>query len=184
MHDVPTKAAPRVGFDNRIPKSGPEIFILRLKANSNHTMTVLGDEIVGIWVHWTGKKSEPHYEPSEECRACLQKRPKRWKGFLHCFDHVLGQEVFLELTPASASNLAKQLPKTGALRANRFSIRRGAGDSARMQIQLLTVAQQPEALPPQRDPRPSILKLWGIDDTEKEGWLPGEGEIASDFAGV
>lgn len=146
------------------PRVGPEIYILRLKANQLYTFTIFSPSMWGIFVHWNGKKSEPHFTQEDRCPGCISRRPKRWKGFLHCFCHELGQEVFLELTPASAHSLIGQLGSAGTMRGNRIQAKRGKGDNGRLIITVLTAVTSPDALGPAKDPQESIMALWGFPE--------------------
>lgn len=149
--------------DPNPPREGPEIFILRLKGNQTLSFAILSKSLWGIWVHWNGKKSEPHYKEDHLCIGCQAKRPKRWKGFLHCFCFEMGQEVFLELTPHSGHSLLAQLNKGGPLRGNRIQVRRTKGDNGRLLISVLTAIDNPAMLPNEKDPQESIMALWGLD---------------------
>jgi len=163
-----------IAFDDDIPNVGPEIFILRLKGERKLTMTIWGTTIRGIWIHWTGSRSAPHFRNEEECPWCEKRMQKRWKGFLHCYCSEMRQEVFLELTPASARSLRDQLAHVANLRGSVIQVKRTTADNGRLYISTLTPRGVPEALPPEKDPRPSILRLWGVDDAEADAWLKEE----------
>ena len=168
----------QVAFDDSIPMPGPDIFIKRLEADELLTCCILGDEIKGIWVHWAGKKSAPHYEPAAECPGCIAQQAKRWKGFLHVGDSHASKELFLELTPTSARALIEAVGGSENLRATRVNVKRTKGKNGRINITVLGPAKDHDNLPPARDPRNSILKLWGVSPEDPDGWLvedePGE----------
>lgn len=166
------KQKKEIAYDCQPPKAGPEIFIQRLKGGQKFTFTILSITLFGVWVHWDGKRSFPHYHPAEQCQGCMDRRQKRWKGFLHCFNYEIGQEVFLELTPFSATSLRNQLAGSDNLRGNRIQVSRTKGDNGRLVVQVLTAIQNPEALPPEKDPKASILKLWGMEPDEGDGLDP------------
>ena len=153
------------------PKPGPELFFLRLKGNEMHTFTIYSKALFGLNVHFVGKRSAPHYRNPAKCPGCRAKNGKRWKGFLHCFDHNLGQEVFLELTPASATSLLGQLPGRGNLRGNRIQVKRSPGDNGRLFISILTACTSIDKLPEAKDPLESLLKLWGCLYDVPEGLI-------------
>jgi len=156
------------------PTPGPELFILRMKANTMHTFTIFSEHLWGINVHFVGNRSQPHFRNAEKCPGCKARNAKRWKGFVHCFDHDLAQEVFLELTPKSASSLLAQFGAKVPLRGNRIQVKRTNKDNGRLIISALTAMQAIDKLPPARDPLPSLLKLWGLDHLEEfEGLLKG-----------
>jgi hypothetical protein len=162
-----------VAFDDNIPNVGPEIFILRMKGARSLTFTIWGTQIRGIWIHWVGKGSEPHFRDAEQCEGCKKNKEKRWKGFLHCYCSEMRQEVFLELTPASARSLRDQLAERATLRGSVIQVKRTTADNGRLYISTLT-PRIAEGLPPEKDPRPSIMRLWGVDDATADAWLKEE----------
>ena len=162
------------------PKPGPEMFFLRLKGNEMHTFTIYAKAIFGINVHFVGRRSSPHYRNEKKCPGCRAKNAKRWKGFLHCFDHNLSQEVFLELTPKSADSLLSQLGKFAGIRGNRIQVKRTGADNGRLTISVLTACPNPDAMPDAKDPLESLLKFWGIDNLDPDG-VADAGNHSHDF---
>ena len=153
------------------PKPGPAIFVKRLKGEEAVTVVILGDQVFGIWSHWQGKKSEPHFRDADTCPGCVARRPKRWKGYVHVYDYSANKEIFLELTPHSAHQLHFALGRQSELRGERIRVARSKGDNGRLTVAVLTAEKKTEALPRAKDPRPTILKLWGIDQEDPQGWL-------------
>lgn len=171
-----------IAFDDNIPRRGPEIFIKRLKGGEAKTFVLYGTKIRGIWVHWNGGtgKSEPHYE--ENCSACSKQIGKRWKGFLHAFCVEEKQQVFLELTPSGAAALLHQLADPETIRGNLVRVKRSPAQNGRLQIVALERVKQHDNLPPEKDPRRSILKLWGVSQEETDRLFGRDqaGEVFSD----
>lgn len=165
----------KVAFDDEIPARGPELFIKRMAAGESRMYTVLGTKIRGIWVHWNphSDKSEPHYDG--ECKGCGLSMPKRWKGFLHCYEESSSQEIFLELTPTSAAALQDNCPSLEMLRGSIISVTRGKKANSRLSICVQQYRRDPKILLPEKDPRRSILKLWGCLDPKTERFLLAEG---------
>jgi hypothetical protein len=163
-----------VAFDDDIPTVGPEIFILRMKGQRSLNFTIWAARPRGIWVHWAGKGSEPHFRDEEQCPGCAKRQEKRWKGFLHCYCAEMRQEVFLELTPASARSLADQLAGQTSMRGGRIQVKRTSSDNGRLYISTLTPIGDLNLLPKEKDPRPSILRLWGVSEEQAEAWLKAE----------
>lgn len=157
------------------PKPGPECFIMRLKGQEFYTYTILSESLYGLNIHYgrTSLRSSPHFTDKERCEGCKADVPMRWKGYLHCICHEKGQEVFLELTPASAQSLLVQLPG-GNLRGNRIQVKRTKGDNGRLIISVLTACQTPECLPKSKNVEQSLLRLWGFsqDGTEPKTKKP------------
>jgi hypothetical protein len=157
---------PRVVFDDEIPDDGPELFMLRIKGNQKFTMNVFGKAIRGIFYHWHNGSSEPHYEPSKDCPGCKVAQNKKWKGYLHVYCVEMRQEVFLELTAAAAKSLKHQLGNISNMRGQIFQIKRTTSDNGRLFISILGPHSAPENLPPEKDPRPSLLALYGFTKDE------------------
>lgn len=167
----------QVAFDNRPPSAGPELFVLRLKGDEFFTFTIWSEEITGMWTHWGKGKSEPHYVDEDNCPGCNARRPRRWKGFIHAYCFEKKQEVLVELTPSSAKSLLDQLGAKASLRGNRIQVKRTKGANGRLLISVLTACPNPQDLPPAKDPKASILKLWGFDEDEFDKAIDGpEGE--------
>lgn len=155
-----------VAFADEIPDEGPELFMLRIKGNQKFTMNVYGTKIRGIWYHWLNGSSEPHYEPSHACPGCKIAQNKKWKGYLHCFCVEMRQEVFLELTQAAAKSLKHQLGNISNMRGQIFQIKRTSSDNGRLFIVVCGPHSQPENLPKEKDPRASLLALYGFNKQE------------------
>lgn len=177
---VPTErmnghASKKVAFDDDIPARGPELFIKRLKAGEHMMYCVLGTKVRGIWVHWNprGDKSEPHYD--HDCQGCKEQMAKRWKGYLHCFDEVAGQEVFLELTPTSAATLMDAILSPDHLRGTLISVKRGQKANSRLNVSVSVQRRDTNVIMAEKDPRKSILKLWGALTPQAEKWLKESG---------
>lgn len=163
-----------VAFTDEIPDDGPELFMLRLKGNQKFTMNALGSKIRGIEYHWIGGHSEPHFNPSKDCPGCKQAQNKKWKGYLHTYCVEMRQEVFLELTAASAKSLKHQLGQCPTMRGAIFQIKRTGSDQGRVYISILAPHTQPHLLPAEKDPRPSLLALYGYSPEEIAAMLdPG-----------
>jgi hypothetical protein len=162
------------------PKPGPLLYFQRMKGQECHTFTIYSKHLFGINVHYVGRRSSPHYRNEKKCPGCRAKNAKRWKGFLHCFNINLGQEVFLELTPHSAKSLLSQLGTKGELRGNRIQVKRTDSDNGRLLISVLTAAPNLDKLPEGKDPLPSLLKFWGIDELDPDG-VADAGTHSHDF---
>jgi hypothetical protein len=158
-------------FDDRIPKRGPDLFIKRMTGGEAKTFTIWGTRIRGMWVHWNpaSGKSEPHFEG--DCPACKLGHAKRWKGFLHCYCTEDRQECFLELTPTSADAVMAQMADPSALRGSVVRVSRSAAGNGRLKVQMLTPVGDHIQLPREKDPRRSILKLWGVAEEVADTWL-------------
>jgi len=165
---------------NTPPKPGPALFFQRMKGSECHTFTIYSKTLFGLNVHFVHGRSTPHYRNEKKCPGCRAQNSKRWKGFLHCFNVNLGQEVFLELTPHSAKSLLSQLGKGASLRGNRIQVKRTPGDNGRLLISILTAAPNVEQLPDPKDPLESLLRFWGMDRLDPDG-IADAGTHSHDF---
>jgi hypothetical protein len=159
-------------FGDDIPKPGPELYIKRLDANESVQGVICSVKICSVTIHWNAKrkKSEPHFKDETKCPGCLNGMTKRWKGFLHVVCAPKGDEIFLELTPESATALKNVLGQEQSWRGNRIQVSRGNVKASRLKVTVLTRAPENFPLPPERDPAESILKLWGYRLGEDGHW--------------
>lgn len=161
----------KIAFDDEIPNEGPELYMLRLKGAKCITFTVWGERVRGCYYHWLKDHSEPHYTDAENCPGCKARCETKWKGYLHGYASELRQEVFLELTRSAAKSLMTQLDNAASIRGAVIQVKRTVSDNGRLYITILNPCKQPELLPPEKDPRPSLLKLWGLSQQEIDDWL-------------
>lgn len=176
----PVKKKAGVAFDDEIPNNGPEVWILRVKGSKSLTFTIWGNKLRGIWIHWAGDGSIPHFRDEENCPGCLKNQERRWKGFLHCYCSEMRQEVFLELTKNSARSLRDQLGHRASMRGAVIQVKRTTSDNGRLYISCLTPMSDTSNLPPEKDPRPSILALWGVSEEDAKKWLAAEAGSGED----
>lgn len=150
--------------ENVPPPSGPELVVRRLKAAEKLTLTVLSSFLNGFWVHWDNEKNHslPCLKPKDECEGCDLELPRRWKGFVHCFNHNNRKQEFLELTPAPAKQLLDELPAGESIRGLRICCERGAGQKARVRVTVLSQLATAQELPQEIDPIPTLEKLWKL----------------------
>jgi len=158
--------ADTIAFDDEIPRAGPELYVKRLKAGEALQVILIGTKIRGLWVHWNSSNniSEPHF--NLDCPGCEHKMPKRWKGFIHCFDRNNGSPLFFELTPRSAGQLERECSGLGGYRGKVVTFTRGAKANSRVGVAVQAFNVDPKTLPIEQDARRSIMKLWGIGDAE------------------
>lgn len=155
-----------INREDRPPRPGPEMQIVRLKSGQELHCTVISPALWGCYVHWAGNRSEPCYADKQKCPGHKKGLPIRWKGYIHVIDNHKQKECFLELTPLSADQLLGQIGSGEPLRGQRLSVRRMAGDKARLKVSLLAhhTAVSSAELPLAKDPYKTLAKLWGISD--------------------
>lgn len=162
------------------PEAGPTFFVKRLKASEQATMTILSRSIWGTWVHWAGSHSEPCYSEKKQCPGCKRGLPKKWKGYLHAFEHEARRHIFFEITPYSANQILDQAGADNPLRGLRLVAVRGKGDKARVRCEVKAATQEPDALPAERDPLETLSKLWEMNGAK----IPPARGLGDDTAGV
>lgn len=161
-----------VNRQNKAPRPGPELEILRIVDTRIRNFTILAEGVQGIWTHWNGKASEPCYVPVESCDGCKKGTPRRWKGYLHVIDHELRKEGFLEITPTAADTLKHYLPKEVSLRTVRISLCRSSNSpKGRLRCTVNDALQTSEQLPKERDPMETLSKLWKMDKEDGHATL-------------
>jgi hypothetical protein len=169
MNRIPDDTPMSLAIDPVPPREGPEIYILRLQGAERFTFTVYSSAIFGIWVHWSGDRSSPHYTDTKRCQGCQEEQPMRWKGFLHAYCIEKRQDVFLELTPGSARALQEQLGAGESLRGQGLFVQRTKGNNGRLLIRVLNAHPDSAKLPPEIDPQASLMTLWGIKPQSPKG---------------
>jgi hypothetical protein len=164
MNRLPHDDTHGLAVERTPPASGPEIYIYRLAAQETLTFHVFSRELFGIWVHWDryNKRSTPHYSDTGNCDGCQRELPKRWKGFLHTWCVEKKQQLFLELTPASANALKAQLATGETLRGKGIFVQRTKGKNGRLLVRVLPGQIDPQAMPEELDPLRSLMAIWGI----------------------
>jgi hypothetical protein len=144
------------------PAPGPEIPIERVRANDQRCYVVLSPALWGVWTHWAGDRSMPCWSERKDCDGCKRGLPRRWKGYLHCWNRQTGREAFAELTPLSAENLLAQVPDGAALRGLRLTLKRTAAKNGRLLVLLDPGVQAIPRGIEAKDPCGVLCKLWGV----------------------
>lgn len=149
--------------EHRPPAPGPRYPITRVTVGDSARMfTILAETLFGLWTHWTGRTSMPCLNHGMDCSGCRSAQPKRWKGYLHSFDHEKKDECFLELTPAACQELIQQAGREKDLRGLRLHLRRTKGGKhGRLNVQVLPAIGDNSRLPPARSPILTLSSLWG-----------------------
>ena len=161
-----------------MPAPGPEIEVLRLKANQTRHFISLGNRVVPYRTHWdqAHKQTIPCFTPHEECEGHRKKLPQRAKGYLHVLfcktvDNRIESrtEGFLELTPVSASDLAAAVQDAYNLRGVAFSVTRLNGPKAHLRVAVFhDLPVKLAELPEPKSPYDSVMRMWGFLDYPPE----------------
>lgn len=152
---------------NTPPAPGPEFRIVRLRANEELTFLCASREPWGFWTHWLSNRSSPCFKSKKTCPGCRLGAPSRWKGYLFIVDQELKRECYLEVTPQAARSLMDQMQPGQKLRGLHLRVRRMGGDRARLKVQQLSNRDFSENMVEDRDPFPTLAKLWGICGPEE-----------------
>ena len=147
--------------DDRPPKNGPSVQLLRVTSTELHTFVILSHTLVGYWTHWDGRRTTPCTKKSGECPGCNSKHPDRWKGYLHVWHAEGNVEAFLELTPAAAESVTTGCQDPADLRGERIQVQRSrGGPKGRLSVRFLQKRTDPADLPAQRIPLETLHRLW------------------------
>lgn len=149
--------------EDKPPKSGPKWWIERIKAGSEGLFTVFSRSVYGVWTHWALHGSSPCFSRKDDCEGCKRQWPRRWKGYLHAYDHHNKRQCFLEITPLVAEGITQQLGEGQPLRGYRLKLKRGAGPKARVKVEVLAPLGGGPALVDEQFPEETLRKLWSMN---------------------
>jgi len=146
-------------------KSGPGIWVRRLKASEAVHVTVYSNALQGVWIHWNGHTSEPCYSPVRECPGHRRNLPAKQRFYMHVFNHHKRREEFIELPAGAAENVLEFFPQGMTLRGCRLTLTRGGGAKAHLKVEVLppidTTVSGP--LPQAKDVHETLCQLWNLD---------------------
>ena len=156
-----------------LPPKGPELWVHRMEKEERLQVSVFSKTWWGCLIHIGPplKKSIPHTEPSDECKGCQKKVSPRWKFYLHCFDHGRRRQIFLELTKNAAEQLEEAVGTGNNFRGLILTIVRGATKNSRLKLTVSESRVPDDQMPPEKDPKPSLINMWGFP--EQEDLKPG-----------
>lgn len=164
----------RYRTDATPPAPGPRDEIIRLKNANVRRFVILSAEVTGIWSHWDGERSVGCTgTDKDDCEGHRKEWPLRWKGYLHVIDSYTSKPGFLEVTPGCAKALLTFFGTSRSMRGYNLKVWRSSDKKG---SRLLCEVGQPvaalEALPSERDPYPSVARLWegdkGVDPPASE----------------
>lgn len=135
------------------PPAALSLHLYRLRKGAVFSVVCLSERIYGIVTHWTGTRTEPCIDPPDECPGCKARKPRRWKGYIHCRNAKDGAEGLIELTAGAARQLQAQRPNTPTLRGTMLRIERSKkASNGRLDVQVLGTYHPIEDLPPAQSP--------------------------------
>jgi hypothetical protein len=149
------------------PRLGRIITIIRIGESEVRTFAVLSTRLFGVYTHWSGEGRNGRtircHSDARKCKGCKQEMPRRWKGFL-CVSSVEGKgKAFLELTPYAADLFMESLKDRIDARGMLIAVKRER-KSLRSPLLIEHIGEYGgvETLPPQADPEPTLIRLWGL----------------------
>lgn len=153
--------------DDRPPKPGPALPIRRVKADSVAVYTCFSRAIWGCWTHWNGSCTEPCMKNKSRCNGCRRGMPKRWKCYLHVWDHWHEDECFNELTPLATRMLESLVGIGHTLRGIVYKAKRSKGaNNGRLTVTVEDSPVNQSKLFEPKDPMITLRKLWGLGDDD------------------
>jgi len=164
-----------IAWTDELKEDGPELFVLRMKGNKCLTFTCYARKFSGVKYHWINGGSSPHLGDEKKCPGCKAMQAIKYKYYVHCYCSEMRQEVFLELTPGACKALRDLLIHRPDWRGAVFQLKRIGADNGKLVPHILAPMTSPEALPAEKNPQESLLKLWGLTQEQIDEWL-GEGD--------
>jgi len=155
--------------DDKPPRPGPSVPIIRIKGGEQRLFIVLSPAMIGYWTHWGGRATVPCTTKALGCAGCHARPPwpMRWKGYLHALCLVKHYDCFIELTPVAAEMLTLQIDNGVSLRGLKMEIRRSPGTNGRLKLIVHGKPTLLKDLPEPKDPMISLDKLWGLNQREE-----------------
>jgi len=146
------------------PPKGDRTDVVRVKSTDPQTFTFLSDKILGVLIHWNGKRSCECTKDQGECAGCASAWPLKWKGYMHCIAwNDKRNLVFLELTARACEVIEQFVPERGTLRGLIVRIGKTKGGAkGRYTVDVLE-RRTPEAeMPVDQDPLDTLRFLWQV----------------------
>jgi hypothetical protein len=135
--------------------------VIRVTTSERQTFTVYSSSFFGQNVHFFGNRSFECTKDKSACNGCERGWPVKWKGYLHCFDHMKRREVFVELTSAASEMMEALVDPDKPLRGVVVNISKTKGGRyGRYVVSLLSRDIDADKLPEEKDPYPVLKFLW------------------------
>jgi hypothetical protein len=155
------------------PKPGPRMEVVRVTTSELQVFTILSTAVFGQMVHFYGFRSHECTKDHSACNGCERQWPHKWKGYLHCWQHLQQREVFLELTSTAVEQIEGLIDEEKPLRGVTVSIRKTKGGRYGRYVCAIVSRDHSSAnLPEEKDPYPILKFLWNCKN--KGGPVHGE----------
>lgn len=144
-----------------VPKGNRPIIVHRVTTSEAQEFLCLSPSPFGVQIHWFGGRSHECTALFSKCQGCQDSWPVKWKGYLHVAAPPSTSDVFLELTATAILLIESQLRERETWRGVRFRLRKTkGGPKGRYLAEVLERGIDPEKLPPEIDPLPTLRRLW------------------------
>lgn len=149
-----------------LPVGGPKIWVRRLKAGEMFRLTVVSPSWWGFGTHYDGKQTIPCHEKRQDCEGHRRGLPYRPKFYLYCWVTETRRYEYVEFPPVAAQIFQDSVGTGRTFRNICCIVKRGQGDKSRLKVEFQADTQHP--LPEDKDPWPTLAKLWGVDTPLRE----------------
>lgn len=150
-------------WDRTPPKgTGRYVPIVRAPERGALPLVVVGQDVVGIWVHWSGQHLLPCMGDPNGCRHCREKHGRKWMGYLAVWLEETDRVAILEI-PSTAARECPHLERgvLPDLRGWRIVVdRHKPGKRGRIRVQFVRDCLQELPIPPIFDVKPHLMRLW------------------------
>lgn len=148
------------------PRPGPTHEVIRCEAGVGVRCQILSKTIWGCWTHWDGQRSRECTGEGTDCYGHTSGWPQRWKGYLCVWCGIRRSIIFLELTPASGTEILRQAGHGNSLRGLLLRLdRHGRSIRAKISVELTPCVGDGSDLPEALEPEPVLRRLWGWKTT-------------------
>jgi len=142
------------------PPPAPRDWILRVAPGREFYGQIISKAVWGVYTHGDGHTREC-FKDRASCELCQRGAPHRWRGYLHAWNAITKQEVFLELTGEAVEELWRQVGKGTSLRGYILRVgRKGAGLRGRIELEARPPTGNPDNMQEERDPEETLRRLW------------------------
>jgi hypothetical protein len=121
--------------------------------------------LLGCNTHYWSGRTTPC--ASDDCPACKEGAPWRWKGYLSAIDCDTRRHVLLEVTALAAEPLVQYQDAKGTLRGALIEATRpGTRKNQRVWIRIKPAPEDAPALPPEPNLAKALAQIWSLPTTE------------------
>lgn len=132
-------------------------------------VVVLSQDVTGVYVHYYNHRTRPCLASRDLCEGCDLRYPRRWKGYLACWDKSRGRLCLAQLTQEAFLRTAGLHALRGKLRGCVLRLTRaGASRNSRVNAQVKPVTWEEGLLPPAFDVKAALERIWFTEPLESQ----------------